>query len=971
MKQRTKSRIISCLTCAMLLFGCLGASVSAFNQPHVVNAETNAKMYLETQELVYNSTVGCRTLNADSYTQNQDPNIGTNGTILNTGKTVHTVATALHCPDTATSKEVYSVVFNNNAAYRRYGGTSELRYRLVLNDEIVFPEDGSWVDLGDVKEVHYPITATVNMSAGDDLYFVVDDAAAACNGVGVYFGFGCYIDGTHFDATKANHIDSEKDTTTATYFGGEYEYSELFTYEAVLSWTDYQEVSESGQFDNLQQWSAGDDVTFTSGNAASQRPWTKSTLDMRGAEYYAFTVDNSTRTDALGFGIVSYERENSSKVGCEWTFAEGMEYYLLESGSEAVQIWEAGSYDKGNRGVITVPAGFSGQVILPLENFEIYSWLVSSNSDRADRVSMFSNARIMDLRYAAFVDLYLFTSISESVTVTNLSWLGSDLVTGWVADDYTTAIKAIDNIGTVTLASESQIVKAQSIYNKLSDTEKAKVTNYSTLETALATFAALSDYSAIVGTDGKDFTGSAGIQLQTVKSAPSTISAWIKVGRNVDAMTHVGTVVGNMSRVESGGQEKDANETFSMEITANGNPRFVWRKSATDKATFTVYNVDVRTGSWLNLAFVRDQASGMLYCYVNGEMVAQKQTNAVNLADITITNNYLMVGSDYTSAQSAAGFAPDFKGGIAGVRVYTTALSATQMKDNLTSSVADAGLVSDISFRSGAGDYYYDKATATTDDNPTGEGAYTLTINDTYGNLVQKVLTNATDAYVLPAMEERPGYVFVGYMVDDKLVPAETPIAVQKDTTVVAYFVEFAMFNGASVRLTEPTGLRFSTQIDKAQLDEINAYVKNVSFGTLIAMASDITEDGALDYTRLMIGCEDIQHLNVKSTRQSNVGRFVQFNGAVVKIKTQNYTKQFVGRAYMTITYSDGTTKTFYASVTDNARSVAEVAKLALADTCVLPTNNYKYSYNGSFCLFDEEQLAVLNGFIKEQGGES
>lgn len=965
MKQRTKSRIISCLTCSMVLAGSLGIGLFSFNnQTQVVNAESNTKMYLETQELVYNSTCtskGGRTVTTDEF-DNQSLNITENGATLAPGKDVPTVATVLHCPKDATG--TYSVVFNNNTVYRKYAGNSKLRYRLVLNNEIVYPTDGGWIEIEKAKQENpYPITATVEMSAGDDLYFVVNDSVAAYSSPHVYFGFGCSIDGTWFDCTKVNHINSTADDTEISeYFGGTYTYSDLFTYEAVTSWTEYQEVSDGGKFDNLQKMSAGPEQTFETGNAEKKQPWTPNTIDMRGAEYYAFNVDNSTRTDALEFGVVSYERESSSKVGCEWTFAEGMEYYLLESGNEAVKIWEAGSYDKGNRGVITVPAGFSGQVILPLENFEIYSWLVSSNSGRADRVSMFSNARIMDLQYAAYADLYLFTPISESVTLTNLSWLGSDLVTGWLADDYTTAIKAIDNIGTVTVASESQIVKAQSIYNKLSDTEKAKVTNYSTLETALATFAALSDYSAIVGTDGKDFTGSEGIQVQTVKSAPSTISAWIKVGRNVEDKTHVGTVVGNMSRVEVNGQEKDANETFSMEITANGNPRFVWRKSATDKATFTVYNVDVRTGSWLNLAFVRDHAKGMLYCYVNGEMVAQKQTNAVNLADITITNNYLMVGSDYTTAQSAAGFAPDFKGGIAGVRVYTTALSATQMKDNLTSSVADAGLVSDISFRSGAGDYYYDKATAT--GKTSGEGAYTLTINDTYGNLVESVSMDATNEYVLP-VQNRPGYVFVGYMVDNSLVPANTPIAVTENKTIVAYFVEFAMFNGASIRVSAPTGVRFGTQIDKDQLDAIKAGGATVSFGTLIAMASDITVEEALDYTKLTKGC-GIKHLDVVSTVQLEVGRFVQFNGAVVGIKTTNYNKQFVGRAYMTITYSNGETQVFYASVTDNARSVAEVAELALTDTCALQTNQYKYLINGAYCWFDETGLSVLNGFIGE-----
>ena len=962
MKQRAKSRLISCLTCATLLFGGLGMSSLTFSKPYVVNAETNTRMSLQTQELVYNSTCtssGGRTVTTDTF-DNQSLNITENGATLAPGKDVPTVATVLHCPEDATG--TYSVVFNNNTVYRKYAGNSKLRYRLVLNDKVVYPTGGGWVDIEKAKaENPYPITATVEMSAGDDLYFVVNDSAAAYSSPHVYFEFGCSIDGTGFDCTKVNHINSTaNDTETSEYFGGTYTYSDLFTYEAVTSWTEYQEVSGGGKFDNLQKRSAGPDQTFKAGNAETKRPWTANIIDMRGAEYYAFNIDNSTRTDALEFGIVSYERESSSKVGCEWTFAEGMEYYLLDSENKAVQIWEAKSYAGDNRGVITVPARFSGQVILPLENFEIYSWLVSSDTVKANRVSMFSNARIMDLEYAAYADLYLFTTISEPVTLTNLSWLGSDLVTGWATDDYTTAIKAIDNIGTVTVASESQIVKAQSLYNKLSETEKEQVTNDSTLGTAVSKFASLSDYSAIVGTDGKDFTGSKGIQVQTVKDAPSTISAWIKVGRNVEDKTHVGTVVGNMSRVEVNGQEKDANETFSMEITANGNPRFVWRKSATDKATFTVYNVDVRTGSWLNLAFVRDQASGMLYCYVNGEMVAQKQTNAVNLADITITDNYLMIGSDYTTAQADAGFAPDFKGGIAGVRVYTTALSETQMKENLTSSVADAGLVSDISFRSGAGDYYYDKATAT--GTTSGAGDYTLTINDTYGNLVQKVLMNETEAYMLPEMEERPGYVFVGYMVDDDLLPANAKIAVNGDKTIVAYFVEFAMFNGASARVDTPTGLRFSTQIDKDQLDAIKAGGATVSFGTLIAMASDITVGEALNYTMLTKGWEN-KHLDVVSTVQLEAGRFMQFNGAVVGIQSENYIKKFVARSYMTVVYSDESTETFYASVTNNARSVAEVAEMALADVCALETNDYKYSMNGQYSLYTVEQVEVLKKF--------
>jgi hypothetical protein len=49
---------------------------------------------------------------------------------------------------------------------------------------------------------------------------------------------------------------------------------------------------------------------------------------------------------------------------------------------------------------------------------------------------------------------------------------------------------------------------------------------------------------------------------------------------------------------------------------------------------------------------------------------------------------------------------------------------------------------------------------------------------------------------------------------------------------------------------------------------------------------------------------------------------------------------------------------------------VAEVAELALTDTCALQTNQYKYLINGAYCWFDETCVDVLNGFVGEQGGE-
>lgn len=149
-------------------------------------------------------------------------------------------------------------------------------------------------------------------------------------------------------------------------------------------------------------------------------------------------------------------------------------------------------------------------------------------------------------------------------------------------------------------------------------------------------------------------------------------------------------------------------------------------------------------------------------------------------------------------------------------------------------------------------------------------------------------------------------------------------ITVNSDITVTSIKLNVAMQKGASVRLATPTGLRFQTVItsgnDIAVSDILNKDF--VTTGTLITTFDLFSANGNVldkdsEYTNL-----DIAN---SGWYNDEVGKFC---GSIIKIKTGNYEKKFVGVGYATITYHNGDKYSIYADVneTDNARSIYYVA---------------------------------------------
>lgn len=486
--------------------------------------------------------------------------------------------------------------------------------------------------------------------------------------------------------------------------------------------TRYNITSSNKSFDGYDVKELPNDKT--SGNAGWNNAWsvdgvTAATMLARsgqynagynwtGAQYYSFTAKNET-DNYVGFTVDL--TEGKSSMGRYWTYANGYPYYMESSDGTVRQgIGVAYSY---NRAYVTVPKGFDGRIYLPISGFEILDWTCNNPADN----KFTDDANSLALQNIFFADVFYYpvsTAAKGTVTIGGERIYGKDIPTGKTLDAVAKTQKAITDIGNVTVASEAQIAFARELYNALTDENKTLVTNYATLEAAEETFYSLPNKSYVIGTDGKDFTGTEGVAFGEVfESSPSTVSAWIRVDRATADGKHVGTVVGNAAR--KGSTVYDDTNQFSFEITTNGNPKFEWRKTTALKAVFIVDNADVRTGKWMHVAFTRDAQNGLLTCYINGTAVATMTTTADRLANITLVQP-AMVGSDYTNEKVlGSGFTPDFNGSIADVRVYSSVLTAAEIAEDYEGTIAD-GLLGGIDFASGEADYYFDYANADAED---------------------------------------------------------------------------------------------------------------------------------------------------------------------------------------------------------------------------------------------------------------
>ena len=242
--------------------------------------------------------------------------------------------------------------------------------------------------------------------------------------------------------------------------------------------------------------------------------------------------------------------------------------------------------------------------------------------------------------------------------------------------------------------------------------------------------------------------------------------------------------------------------------------------------------------------------------------------------------------------------------------------------------------------------------------------AYMLTVKNIYGAAIETV--EATGYYTLPERDNDGTSQFIGYYYGGRVYRSTNEISVTENSDLIAIYAQLTMVEGGSIRLSTPTGMRFTSKLDEGAYEYLTE-LGVVQIGTLIAKAEDVVVDE--DYSGLYYN-NAYTHLNIVS----KVGKFENgaytYTGVIVNVKPSHYDWLFAARGYIKVTYFDGYELAFYSEGV--SRSVANVAKMAYEDRSdtVTQIGETKYLYltaDGDYSPYTEEQLNILQSFLVEK----
>ncbi len=206
------------------------------------------------------------------------------------------------------------------------------------------------------------------------------------------------------------------------------------------------------------------------------------------------------------------------------------------------------------------------------------------------------------------------------------------------------------------------------------------------------------------------------------------------------------------------------------------------------------------------------------------------------------------------------------------------------------------------------------------------------------------------DSDVIPALAELEG--FIGWTDGEELYQAGAAYSLSEAKTLTAVKLGFYTESGASIRMTDPTGIRFTSVVNREDYDALEALIgeERISLGTLIVPTDYIGEEApTLETPKVLViantnGEGAISWRNITETEYS-------YGGSIVNILNNNYFRPFSGVGYFTVTYADSSSATIYGGYDkqEHSRSVYEVSIGAYDDD----TKDYS-----------DTQLSVLKSFI-------
>ena len=177
------------------------------------------------------------------------------------------------------------------------------------------------------------------------------------------------------------------------------------------------------------------------------------------------------------------------------------------------------------------------------------------------------------------------------------------------------------------------------------------------------------------------------------------------------------------------------------------------------------------------------------------------------------------------------------------------------------------------------------------------------------------------------------------------------------------------MLYGAGVRLVkDSSGLRFLASVSKAALDAAEADKDEgtaVTVGTLVCPVDLVEECSTFTHRALDLTGTAYQDVTATNGLSYDADGNATVRVALVGIDESNYTRAFAARTYIRY-IKNGETVYLYADyvAADHARSIAEVAKAALADIRTERDKEYAFAVDGGYSPYNSAERAVLSGYL-------
>ncbi|MGN0173846.1 MAG: leucine-rich repeat protein, partial [Acutalibacteraceae bacterium] len=201
---------------------------------------------------------------------------------------------------------------------------------------------------------------------------------------------------------------------------------------------------------------------------------------------------------------------------------------------------------------------------------------------------------------------------------------------------------------------------------------------------------------------------------------------------------------------------------------------------------------------------------------------------------------------------------------------------------------------------------------------------------------------------------------FVCYYDGSNSYNAGDKITVKSDITLTSLTLgNISMLSGASMRLTNISGMRFYTKVDSDKIQNLRDAGLTVSLGTIIA-PKDLLSDGELTFEKATVyqpgmvtgeyQCVDVKYESSSYFQDGNT-----FVGTIANVRNDNAARDFVGRGYVKVTVN-GTEKTFYAGyydndINNNSRSIGYLATSVKNDT-------------DTYSALSDENKAIVNKYV-------